>query len=51
MNLRRSLEARPRREILATLSIARIAAYFTVEPEGVLPASAPVDWSNRNTPR
>ena len=37
---------RPRpKEILATLSIARIADYFTVEPEGVLPASAPVDWS------
>ena len=33
------------KEILATLSIARIADYFTVEPEGVLPASAPVDWS------
>src|SRR5215470_17339585 len=37
---------RPRpKEILATLSIARIADYFTVEPEGVLPDSAPVDWS------
>ena len=37
---------RPRpKEILATLSIARIADYFTVTPEGVLPASAPVDWS------
>jgi putative DNA methylase len=37
---------RPRpKEILATLSIACIADYFTVEPEGVLPASAPVDWS------
>ena len=33
------------KEILATLSIARIADYFTVEPEGILPASAPVDWS------
>jgi putative DNA methylase len=33
------------KEILATLSIARIADYFTVEPEGVLPDSAPVDWS------
>jgi putative DNA methylase len=32
-------------EILATLSIARIADYFTVEPESVLPVSAPVDWS------
>src|SRR5262249_5123382 len=37
---------RPRpKEILATLSIARIDDYFTVEPEVVLPASAPVDWS------
>ena len=33
------------KEILATLSIARIADYFTVAPAGVLPASAPVDWS------
>jgi len=38
---------RPRpKEIVATLSIARIADYFTAEPEGVLPDSAPVDWSN-----
>ena len=36
------------KEILGTLSIARIADYFTVEPAGVLPASAPVDWSNPN---
>src|SRR5712691_3789049 len=37
---------RPRpKEILATLSIACIADYFTVEPEGILPASALVDWS------
>ncbi|MDI3462387.1 MAG: hypothetical protein OJF50_001208 [Nitrospira sp.] len=34
------------KEILATLSIARIANYFTSEPEGILPISAPVDWSN-----
>ncbi len=34
------------KEILAALSIARIEDYFTVEPEGVLPTSAPVDWSN-----
>jgi len=32
------------KEILATLAIARIADYFTVEPEGILPTSAPVDW-------
>jgi putative DNA methylase len=37
---------RPRpKAILATLSIAHIADYFTVKPEGILPASAPVDWS------
>jgi putative DNA methylase len=37
---------RPRpKEILERLSIARIADYFTIEPEGVLPMSAPVDWS------
>src|SRR5712664_4698030 len=36
---------RPRpKDILATLSITCIADYFTVEPEGILPASAPVDW-------
>ena len=32
-------------EILATLSIARIADYFTAKPGGVLPESGPVDWS------
>ena len=32
-------------EIIATLSIARIADYFVLEPEGVLPRSAPVDFS------
>jgi putative DNA methylase len=37
---------RPRpKEILATLSHARISDYFTVEPLGILPESAPVDWS------
>ena len=34
------------KEILATLSITRIADYFTVEPSGILPMSSPVDWSN-----
>lgn len=34
------------KEILATLSIASIADYFNIDPEGSLPASAPVDWSN-----
>lgn len=33
------------KEILATLSLARIEDYFAVEPEGVVTASAPVDWS------
>src|SRR6266446_3545444 len=37
---------RPRpKEILATLSLARISDYFTVSPPGMLPESAPVDWS------
>src|SRR6266446_6040030 len=37
---------RPRpKEILATLSLARISDYFTVPPTSVLPESAPVDWS------
>src|SRR6266702_6021455 len=37
---------RPRpKEILATLSLTRISDYFTVSPPGVLPESAPVDWS------
>src|ERR1700694_16590 len=30
------------KEILATLSIDRMADYFTFEPEGILPVSAPV---------
>src|ERR1039458_10131594 len=37
--------AKPK-EILGNLCIAQIADYFTVDPEGILPASAPVDWSN-----
>jgi putative DNA methylase len=36
--------SRPK-EILATLSLARISDYFTVEPSGILPESAPVDWT------
>jgi putative DNA methylase len=36
--------AKPR-EILATLSIARIADYFVSDPPMLLPQSAPVDWS------
>jgi putative DNA methylase len=34
------------KEILATLAIGCISDYFEVDPEGVLPISAPVDWSN-----
>jgi putative DNA methylase len=34
------------KEILAKLSITKIADYFTIEPEGILPTSAPIDWSN-----
>ncbi|MEZ4736205.1 MAG: anti-phage-associated DUF1156 domain-containing protein [Caldilineaceae bacterium] len=33
------------KEILGALSLARITDYFTVEPAGSLPSSAPVDWS------
>ncbi|MFV9689755.1 MAG: anti-phage-associated DUF1156 domain-containing protein [Desulfobacteria bacterium] len=33
-------------EVLSTLSISRISDYFIAEPEDVLPASAPLDWSN-----
>lgn len=36
--------AKPR-EILATLSIARVADYFVSDPPMLLPRSAPVDWS------
>jgi len=36
------------KEILATLAIRNIEEYFAVEPAGVLPESAPVDWSNAN---
>lgn len=39
------------KEILATLAIARISDYFTEEPEGILPTSAPVDWSNQEYAR
>lgn len=38
---------RPRaKELLATLSIAQIDQYFSTDPSGVLPRSAPVDWAN-----
>jgi len=36
--------AKPR-EILATLTIARVADYFVSDPPLLLPESAPVDWS------
>jgi putative DNA methylase len=34
------------KEVLVTLSIEHIRDYFTVEPEGLLPESAPIDWVN-----
>jgi putative DNA methylase len=34
------------KELLGKLSIACIADYFVASPAGVLPAAAPVDWSN-----
>ena len=34
------------KEIIAKLSLARIEDYFNVTPQGALPHSAPVDWSN-----
>jgi putative DNA methylase len=42
--VRQKRRAKPK-VILAKLSIARIADYFVVEPEGALPVAAPVDWS------
>lgn len=33
------------KEILASISIARIRDYFDTEPGNVLPASSPIDWS------
>jgi len=36
------------KELLGALTIGRIADYFTAVPEGVLPTSAPVDWSNES---
>ncbi|MGH8545561.1 MAG: DUF1156 domain-containing protein, partial [Gammaproteobacteria bacterium] len=46
-----SMAARQKRrpkphEILAKLSLARVAEYFDITPEGALPDSAPVDWSD-----
>lgn len=34
------------KEILGALSIARIADYFDIEPDGCLPESSPIDWSD-----
>jgi putative DNA methylase len=42
--VRSKRHAKPK-EIIAKLSIPLISDYFVVEPEGVLPLSAPVDWS------
>jgi len=43
--VRRKHRPKPK-DILSALSITCITDYFTLEPEGVLPVSAPVDWSN-----
>lgn len=43
--VRRKPRPKPK-EILSALSITCITDYFTLKPEGVLPVSAPVDWSN-----
>ncbi|MCM8596901.1 anti-phage-associated DUF1156 domain-containing protein [Accumulibacter sp.] len=42
--IRRKRRPRPK-EVLERLSIAKIVDYFDASPEGVLPASAPVDWT------
>ena len=39
------------KDIVASLAIARIEDYFVVEPGGILPASAPVDWSSSDYKR
>jgi putative DNA methylase len=36
------------KDILAKLAIVPISDYFTVKPEGILPVSAPIDWSDPN---
>lgn len=39
---------RPRpRDVLAAIALSRIEDYFVVSPPRVLPASSPVDWSDR----
>ena len=42
----RAKRRRKPKEIIAKLSLARIEDYFQVVPQGVVPKSAPVDWSN-----
>ncbi len=42
--IRRKRRPKPK-EIIGSLSIANISDYFFVDPEGVLPVSAPVDFS------
>ncbi len=34
------------KEIIGSISIGNISDYFILEPDGVLPVSAPIDWSN-----
>ena len=38
-------EIKPK-EILAQVPLSRIADYFTLEPEGILPVSSPIDWTD-----
>lgn len=35
------------KDVLGTLSIPCVFDYFVANPQGILPPSAPVDWSNR----
>ena len=43
--VRQKRRSKPK-EILANLAIAKIVDYFAVEPAGILPEFAPIDWSN-----
>jgi putative DNA methylase len=36
------------KEILGKLSLTNITEYFNLEPDGILPASSPIDWTNSN---
>lgn len=36
------------KDILSTLSIAKITDYFSLDPPGILPISSPIDWSMKD---